>query len=150
MAEPKFPWFRMSIASVALMSIGYVIMKATTPSPEQTYAAMSPDLRRKVDQNRAARLAMESETRRQVEAQVRSIHDYDAAHNSYGRVYSSKTPTLRNPYGQTVDHSPYDLPTPHPPVPPRPNIPALPCAPSSCCPTCTIHRSYNHALMCTL
>ena len=40
-----------------------------------TYAvssqAMSPDLRRKVDQNRAARLAMESETQRQVEAQVR-------------------------------------------------------------------------------
>ncbi|KAH9930936.1 uncharacterized protein B0H18DRAFT_991938 [Fomitopsis serialis] len=71
MSEPKFPWFRMSIASVALMSIGYVIMKATTPTPEQTYAAMAPDIRRRVDQNRAARLAMESETRKQVDAQLR-------------------------------------------------------------------------------
>ncbi|EPT00096.1 hypothetical protein FOMPIDRAFT_1049931 [Fomitopsis schrenkii] len=71
MPEPKFPWFRWSIASVALVSIGYVIMKATTPTPEQTYAAMAPDIRRRVDQNRAARLAMENETRKQMEAQLK-------------------------------------------------------------------------------
>ncbi|KZT74160.1 hypothetical protein DAEQUDRAFT_661032, partial [Daedalea quercina L-15889] len=47
------------------------LVLATTPTPEQTYAAMAPDLRRKVDQNRAARAAMESETRRQVEAQLK-------------------------------------------------------------------------------
>ncbi|KAI0736658.1 hypothetical protein C8Q72DRAFT_800995 [Fomitopsis betulina] len=71
MTEQKFPWGRWSIATVALVSIGYVIMKATTPTPEQTYAAMAPDLRRRVDQNRAARLAMENETRKQMEAQLK-------------------------------------------------------------------------------
>ena len=39
---------------------------------------MSPDLRRKVDQNRAARLAMENETRKQMEAQVRFTQDTHA------------------------------------------------------------------------
>ena len=69
---------------------------ATTPTPEQTYAvstsphppfepvhhcahrllqAMAPDIRRRVDQNRAARLAMENETRKQMEAQVPSMLD---------------------------------------------------------------------------
>lgn len=35
---------------------------------------MAPDLRRRVDQNRAARLAMENETRKQMEAQVTFTH----------------------------------------------------------------------------
>ncbi|CCL98948.1 uncharacterized protein FIBRA_00956 [Fibroporia radiculosa] len=64
-----FPWFRMTLATGGWL--GYAIMRATTPTPEQTYAAMSPDLRRKVDANRAARLAMESETKRQVDAQLK-------------------------------------------------------------------------------
>lgn len=34
---------------------------------------MAPDIRRRVDQNRAARLAMENETRKQMEAQVTFI-----------------------------------------------------------------------------
>ena len=37
---------------------------------------MAPDLRRKVDSNRAARLAMETETKRQVDAQVSSLARY--------------------------------------------------------------------------
>ncbi|KAF8484383.1 hypothetical protein JB92DRAFT_2799609 [Gautieria morchelliformis] len=35
-------------------------MKAVTPTPEETYAALAPDLRRKVDANRAARLAQQA------------------------------------------------------------------------------------------
>jgi len=58
-----------------VLGVGYMIMKATTPTPEQTYAAMAPDLRRKVDANRAARLAMENATKKQVDAQ---LNDLDA------------------------------------------------------------------------
>ncbi|TFK55224.1 hypothetical protein OE88DRAFT_1732481 [Heliocybe sulcata] len=42
---------------------------ATVPTPEQTYAAMAPDMKRKVDANRAARLAREQATQRQMAAQ---------------------------------------------------------------------------------
>ncbi|KAI0928346.1 hypothetical protein AcW1_005620 [Taiwanofungus camphoratus] len=52
------------------MAFGYILMRATVPTPEQTYAAMSPDLRRKVDANRAARLAMENATKQQTDAQL--------------------------------------------------------------------------------
>ncbi|KAF9821689.1 hypothetical protein IEO21_00535 [Rhodonia placenta] len=65
-----FPWFKMTIATGGVMGLGYFIMKSTSPTPEQTYAAMAPDLRRKVDANRAARLAAENETKRQVDAQL--------------------------------------------------------------------------------
>ncbi|CAL1704220.1 unnamed protein product [Somion occarium] len=72
----KFPWFGFTIASSCLVGLGYIIMKATVPTPEQTYAAMSPDLRRKVDANRAARLAREAATKQQAEAQ---LNDPDAS-----------------------------------------------------------------------
>lgn len=52
-----------------VMGLGYLLMNATVPTPEQTYAAMSPDLRRKVDANRAARLAQEQTIKRQIDAQ---------------------------------------------------------------------------------
>jgi len=48
-------------------------MKATVPSEEDTYNAMAPDLRRKVDANRAARLAREDAMRRQVAAQTNQM-----------------------------------------------------------------------------
>ncbi|KZV62008.1 hypothetical protein PENSPDRAFT_759048 [Peniophora sp. CONT] len=50
---------------VGLTAVGIGLMKAVVPTPEQTYAAMAPDLRKKVDANRAARLAMEQEYRQQ-------------------------------------------------------------------------------------
>ncbi|KAF8579503.1 hypothetical protein K439DRAFT_1359520, partial [Ramaria rubella] len=43
------------------------VLAAVTPTPEQTYAALAPDLRRKVDANRAARLAQEEAGKRQHE-----------------------------------------------------------------------------------
>ncbi|EPQ58423.1 hypothetical protein GLOTRDRAFT_110195 [Gloeophyllum trabeum ATCC 11539] len=65
----KFPWFQVTVMTAGLFGVGYALMKATVPTPEQTYAAMSPDLRRKVDANRAARLAREEATKRQLDAQ---------------------------------------------------------------------------------
>ncbi|KAK7693270.1 hypothetical protein QCA50_002837 [Cerrena zonata] len=74
--QQKFPWFGVSLATAGIMGVGYIIMKATVPTPEQTYQAMSPDLRRKVDANRAARLARERATNQQASAQ---LNDPDAS-----------------------------------------------------------------------
>lgn len=67
-----FPWIRMAILSSGLMGMGYVLMKVTVPTPEQTYAAMAPDLRKKVDANRTTRLTQEQELKRLIEAQTRT------------------------------------------------------------------------------
>lgn len=48
------------------------VVIAVVPTPEQTYQAMSPDLRKKVDAARAARLAQESAVREQQTVQVRT------------------------------------------------------------------------------
>ncbi|KZT28533.1 hypothetical protein NEOLEDRAFT_1058498 [Neolentinus lepideus HHB14362 ss-1] len=73
----RFPWIRMTVMTTGLFGMGYGLMKATVPTPEQTYAAMSPDLRRKVDANRAARLARDEATQRQIDAQVCNMDDSD-------------------------------------------------------------------------
>jgi len=57
------------------MSFGYILMRATVPTPEQTYEALAPDLRRQVDANRAARLARENMTSQQHHTQ---LNDPDA------------------------------------------------------------------------
>ncbi|KAN0077246.1 hypothetical protein V8E55_011101 [Tylopilus felleus] len=67
----SFPWFRLTLVAGGLMSMGYLLMRATVPTPEQTYAALAPDLRRKVDTNRAARMAQERVLKQQIEAQAR-------------------------------------------------------------------------------
>lgn len=59
----------MTATTVGLVGLGYGLMRVVTPTPEQTYQAMSPDLRKKVDANRAARLAQEEAISRQVWAQ---------------------------------------------------------------------------------
>jgi len=66
----------MAITTAGIIGVGYATMKLTVPTPEQTYAALSPDLRKKVDANRAARLAQESEMKQQVTAQ---LQDSDTA-----------------------------------------------------------------------
>ncbi|KAH9901208.1 hypothetical protein C8Q73DRAFT_786596 [Cubamyces lactineus] len=75
MAAQQFPWGKLLLSTFGIMGTGYLIMKGTTPTPEETYAAMSPDLRRKVDANRAARLARENATKQQETAQ---LNDPDA------------------------------------------------------------------------
>jgi len=66
----RFPWFGFTLASAGLVGVGYIIMKATSPTEEQVYNKMAPDLRRQVDANRAARLAREEATKHQTEAQL--------------------------------------------------------------------------------
>jgi len=65
----SFPWVRFTGFSLALMGVGYAIMKATTPTEQQLYNEMAPDLRRKVDAARVARVAREAEQKKQVDAQ---------------------------------------------------------------------------------
>ncbi|KIP04749.1 hypothetical protein PHLGIDRAFT_75386 [Phlebiopsis gigantea 11061_1 CR5-6] len=67
----SFPWFKMTFWSAGIIGMGYVIMRTTTPTEEQVYNAMSPDLRRQVDTIRAARIAREQATQQQTNAQVR-------------------------------------------------------------------------------
>ncbi|GJJ11950.1 hypothetical protein Clacol_006188 [Clathrus columnatus] len=45
-----------------VLGVGWVTMKAVTPTPEQSYASLSPELKRQVDMTRAARLAKEKES----------------------------------------------------------------------------------------
>ncbi|KAI0797818.1 hypothetical protein C8Q75DRAFT_739783 [Abortiporus biennis] len=66
----RFPWFALTLSTIGIMGTGYFLMKVTVPTPEETYQAMSPDLRRKVDANRAARLAREQATQQQQETQL--------------------------------------------------------------------------------
>ncbi|KAA1471275.1 hypothetical protein DENSPDRAFT_837236 [Dentipellis sp. KUC8613] len=65
----KMPWLQLTTVSAGIMMLGYALLKTTVPTPEETYNAMSPDLRRKVDANRAARLALEQGIQRQEQAQ---------------------------------------------------------------------------------
>ncbi|KAI0262933.1 hypothetical protein BC834DRAFT_828203 [Gloeopeniophorella convolvens] len=64
------PWVKLTAISTGIMGLGYALLRATVPSPEETYNAMAPDLRRKVDENRRARLALEEGVKRQQEAQL--------------------------------------------------------------------------------
>ncbi|PPQ77609.1 hypothetical protein CVT25_011401 [Psilocybe cyanescens] len=74
----------------AVMGVGYGLMKATTPTEEQLYNEMAPDLRRKVDANRAARLAREAEMKKQVDAQVVGEKNPEAAKPIWADPPSSK------------------------------------------------------------
>jgi len=56
------PWVKMTATMVGFVGVGYALMRAVTPTPEQLYQKMSPDMRRKVDATRAARLAAEAAT----------------------------------------------------------------------------------------
>ncbi|KAH9977225.1 hypothetical protein BGW80DRAFT_1288043 [Lactifluus volemus] len=66
----KMPWFQLSVVSAGIMGLGYVLLRATVPTPEETYNAMAPDLRRKVDENRRAREAFEESMKRQKNTQL--------------------------------------------------------------------------------
>jgi len=71
----KFPFAKISLYTLGIMTFGYGLMRATVPTPEQTYEALAPDLKRQVDANRAARLARENMTSQQLQAQ---LNDPDA------------------------------------------------------------------------
>jgi len=65
----SMPWFRVTALFAGFIGTGYVIMKVVTPTPEQLYEKMSPEIRRKVDATRARRLAAENAVRQQTVAQ---------------------------------------------------------------------------------
>lgn len=47
------------IYDTVLFIVHELYRSAVTPTPEETYAALAPDLRRRVDANKAARLAQD-------------------------------------------------------------------------------------------
>lgn len=66
----KLPWVRLTVMSAGIMGLGYTLLRVIVPSPEETYNAMAPDLRRKVDETRRARLALEEGMKQQQNAQL--------------------------------------------------------------------------------
>ncbi|KAI0253930.1 hypothetical protein BJV78DRAFT_1122478 [Lactifluus subvellereus] len=67
---PYTPTHVLLYGTFKVMGLGYVLLRATVPTPEETYDAMAPDLRRKVDENRRARQAFEEGMKQQQNAQV--------------------------------------------------------------------------------
>jgi hypothetical protein len=65
----NFPWAKFAGLTLGLLGFGYGLMKATTPNEEQLYKELAPDLKRKVDASRAARLAREAEMKRLLKEQ---------------------------------------------------------------------------------
>ncbi|KAI5452013.1 hypothetical protein NCC49_001309 [Naganishia albida] len=53
--SPPIAWGRFALFSTALVAGGYGIMRIATPSEEEFYNALAPDLKRKVDEIRAQR-----------------------------------------------------------------------------------------------
>jgi len=66
----RMPWLQLSVVSAGIMGLGYVLLRATVPTPEETYNAMAPDLKRKVDETRRTRLALEEGMKQQQNAQI--------------------------------------------------------------------------------
>ncbi|PWZ01482.1 hypothetical protein BCV70DRAFT_74735 [Testicularia cyperi] len=48
------PWPRAITGGFVIIAVGYAIMKATTPTDQQFYDSLSPDLKRQVDNQRLA------------------------------------------------------------------------------------------------
>ncbi|KAG7530267.1 hypothetical protein FFLO_05152 [Filobasidium floriforme] len=55
----QIAWGKFVLFTVGVMGAGYGVMKIATPSDEQFYNALAPDLKRKVDQIRAQRATSE-------------------------------------------------------------------------------------------
>ncbi|KAJ3726199.1 hypothetical protein C8R42DRAFT_774139 [Lentinula raphanica] len=72
-----FPWLRFAGAAITFTGLGYMLMKATVPTEEELYNRMAPDIRKKVDEAKALRLAREAKMKQQVAAQVPSTNVVD-------------------------------------------------------------------------
>jgi len=66
----RIPWLQLTFVSAGIMGLGYTLLRVVVPSPEETYNAMAPDLKRKVDENRRARLTLEEGMKQQQNAQL--------------------------------------------------------------------------------
>ncbi|KAM6500850.1 hypothetical protein JOM56_003864 [Amanita muscaria] len=69
----NFPWIKFTGLTLGLMGFGYGLMKVTTPTEEQLYKEMAPDLKRKVDASKAARMARSAEIKGTVQPQVLNL-----------------------------------------------------------------------------
>ncbi|RSH84527.1 uncharacterized protein EHS24_006049 [Apiotrichum porosum] len=58
MANGQIMWGRFLVASSLLMGAAYTLMATTTPTEEEFYNRLSPDLKAKVDAVRAQRAGM--------------------------------------------------------------------------------------------
>jgi len=56
----SFPWVKFTAMTTGFMGIGWALMKVVTPSEEDLYNRMAPDLQKNVDSIRAARIAKEN------------------------------------------------------------------------------------------
>ncbi|KAF9050641.1 hypothetical protein BDZ89DRAFT_586299 [Hymenopellis radicata] len=88
MSYPPFPWVKMTLTSIGLIGLGYGLMKTTVPTEEELYSRMAPDLQRRVDARRAARLAMEKEAMQQGKAQT---HDEEQDPDSQKPVWANSS-----------------------------------------------------------
>ncbi|GFZ45124.1 hypothetical protein JCM24511_02850 [Saitozyma sp. JCM 24511] len=50
-----FMWGKFAVYSTIIIGVGYTAMKLATPTEQQFYDALAPDLKRKVDEIRAQR-----------------------------------------------------------------------------------------------
>jgi len=48
-------WGKASLVSLGVCALGYALLKLTTPSDDELYNSLAPDLRRQVDTRRMAR-----------------------------------------------------------------------------------------------
>ncbi|KAF9519943.1 hypothetical protein BS47DRAFT_1336677 [Hydnum rufescens UP504] len=54
-------WGRFGLLTVLLIGVGYSTMKFTSPSEKELYDSLAPDLKKKVDAQRAARQNVQSD-----------------------------------------------------------------------------------------
>ncbi|CDZ97358.1 Cbp4 [Phaffia rhodozyma] len=63
-------WGKFSLFMAGMIATGYGIMKLTTPTEEQLYSRLSPDLQRRVDEKRAQKA--EEEASRHIKTDIKS------------------------------------------------------------------------------
>ncbi|KZV91089.1 hypothetical protein EXIGLDRAFT_770254 [Exidia glandulosa HHB12029] len=59
-------WGKFALITAGSIGLGYVLMRTTTPTEEELYNRMAPDIRRKVDAMRAQRARTEAAARGEV------------------------------------------------------------------------------------
>ncbi|BEI96174.1 hypothetical protein CcaverHIS631_0111230 [Cutaneotrichosporon cavernicola] len=69
----KILWGRWLGVTTILMGVGYTLLKVATPTEEEFYNSLSPDLKRKVDEVRAQRAALENS--KTVQAKLEAASD---------------------------------------------------------------------------
>ncbi|KAK4055389.1 hypothetical protein OIO90_003227 [Microbotryomycetes sp. JL221] len=72
----RIPVGRAALMVGAVTAVGYGIMYVTTPTDKQFYDSLSPDLKKRVDEQRAANAKLQQQ-RQQIQ-QIKNSADHDA------------------------------------------------------------------------